>query len=111
MDLWALEKILTTFCQRLNFGVKQEIIPLTEISGVKKVRARILWNAGFRTIRQVAIANPEDMCKNVNFGPFTKGIVKKIIKAAQELLEKQAKELRETANELLNFSNENKIDN
>jgi len=100
---WHLAELLSTYCKRLNFGVKPEILPLTEIPGVKKIRARALWNAGFRTVRQIAIASPEEIYRTTNLGPHGFGVAKKIVRAARELLEKKAKELRETAEEMLNL--------
>lgn len=82
---------------------------------MKKARARALWNAGFRTPKQIANASPEQLIKATkNLGPFAEGyfhsiktfhssfrVARKIIRSAKELLEKKAKELRETAEEML----------
>jgi hypothetical protein len=57
-------------------------------------------------VRQVAIANPEDIVKHTKYlGPasFAEGVARTIIRNARELLEKKAKELRETAEEMLQF--------
>lgn len=97
---------------------------------MKKARARVLWNAGdssltqcmksansetlqctgFRTVRQIAIANPEDIVKHTKYlghASFVEGVARNIIRNARELLEKKAKELRETAEEMLQFEAEN----
>ncbi len=38
LNYWALGVLLSAFCKRLDFGCREEIIPLTEIKGVKKAR-------------------------------------------------------------------------
>lgn len=122
MDYWALSLLIEKYCQRLNFGVKEEIIPLTEIKGVKRFRARALYNAGLRTVRAVAAATPEELLQATShLGPFSERFInhlginllknlfhkkqnsaaRNIIRNAKELLEQKAKELREKAEELL----------
>ncbi|PRP88310.1 hypothetical protein PROFUN_03419 [Planoprotostelium fungivorum] len=102
MDYWALAEVISTYCKRINVGTKMELVPLTEIAGVKRARARALWNGGFRTVRQIALATPEELMKAVRAGPYAgEGISKMIIRSAKELLEKKARELREQAEELL----------
>jgi replicative superfamily II helicase len=55
---WAdLEMLLTNMRKRLNSGVKADLLPLVEIPGVKKARARALWNGGFRSVQAVANAD------------------------------------------------------
>jgi len=94
------------YCKRLTFGVKPEIVPLTEIPGVKQARARALWNGGFRTVKQVALASAKDIARSTNLGSFgnNERTAQRIIRAAKELLERKAKELRETAEEMLSSS-------
>eukprot|EP01119_Soliformovum_irregulare_P015105 TRINITY_DN4206_c0_g1_i1.p1 TRINITY_DN4206_c0_g1~~TRINITY_DN4206_c0_g1_i1.p1 ORF type:complete len:645 (+),score=185.99 TRINITY_DN4206_c0_g1_i1:1315-3249(+) len=103
MDYWSISMLLSQYVQRLNFGVKQEILPLTEIRGVKKGRARVLWNAGFHTVRQIALADVKELSKVKNLGPFPERTAGSIIRQARELLERKAQELRETADEMLNL--------
>jgi len=97
LDYWALGILITAFCKRLYFGCKEEIIPLTEIKGVKKARARTLYNAGYRSVRAIAQATPEELMRAVQLGPYADGAARNIIRNARELLEKTAQELRETA--------------
>jgi len=102
VDYWALGLLLSAYCKRLNFGCKEELLPLTEIKGVKKARARSLYNAGYRSIRSVSQATPEELVRAVNLGPYyADSTARKIIRNAKELLELKAKELREAAEEML----------
>ena len=41
----------------MHFGVKKEIVALAEIKGVKPYRARLLYEAKFRTVKDVALAD------------------------------------------------------
>ncbi len=51
-----------------------------------QARAKALWRAGYRTVQKVATALPEDLARNVQFGPYAQGVAYKIIGAAQALL-------------------------
>lgn len=46
MDWWELAVLLEKYIERLNYGVREEVLPLLEIPGVKQFRARSLYNAG-----------------------------------------------------------------
>ncbi len=47
--------------ERVRHGVKPELLQLCSIEGVGRVRARILYNAGFRTVEEVARAPLEKL--------------------------------------------------
>lgn len=49
-----LEALIQKFQVRVWFGVRQEIVALTEIPYVKGARARLLYKAGLRTPEAVA---------------------------------------------------------
>ncbi|KAF2076111.1 hypothetical protein CYY_002573 [Polysphondylium violaceum] len=101
MNWNALELLVGLYIQRLDKGVKQEITPLVEIPGVKQQRARLLWNAGFKTVKSIASATPEQIAKSIKMGKFAEQAARKLIKEAKDLLERKSEELREKANELL----------
>ena len=99
---WDLEAVLGCYVKRLNWGVLPEIVPLTEVCGIGRSRARALWNAGFRTVRAIASAKPEDIVKHVpHLGPFKDRAARLVIKGARGLLERQARELQKQAEEIL----------
>ena len=45
--------------QRVNYGVKPELLELTQLEGVGRVRARSLYNAGFVTLKSLRQASLE----------------------------------------------------
>ncbi len=71
---------------RVRYGVRTELVELVQIEGVGRARARALYDAGFRTIQDIANANPREISRKV------KGIgdklAKIIVESAKELLKK-----------------------
>ena len=65
MGWWSLEALFTSFVKRLGYGVKPDLLPLMELQGVQPSRARLLWNAGFRDPKALAVADPEDVLRKV----------------------------------------------
>jgi len=47
--------------ERVAKGVKAELIPLVRLEGIGRVRARIIFNAGFRTLEDLRKASIEDL--------------------------------------------------
>lgn len=93
MEWSALEAVLNTFVERLNLGIKAEIIPLTEISGVGRSRARALWNAGFKSVEAIARTSVDDLRRHVHLGPFDERAATMIVQGAINLLKRRAKEI------------------
>jgi hypothetical protein len=91
------------------------------VKGIKKSRARALWNYGFRTVRAIAQATPEEIAKALgNSVPPNKAplpyipiakcnnlsrVARKLINSANDLLKLKAEELRETAAKMLSDMN------
>lgn len=117
-----------------------ELIPLTEVKGIGKARgiknkimnfilniftvARALWNYGFRTVRAISQASPEDIAKALgnsippNKAPlpyaivlkyflltFKYSVARKLINSANDLLQSKAEEMREAAAKMLSDMN------
>ena len=100
MGWWDLELLLSGYVKRLNLGVKPDVLPLTEISGVGRARARALYNSGFRTVADVAMATPEVLAQYAQLGPFSAGVARKIVTNAKILLTKQARNMRKQVSEM-----------
>eukprot|EP00668_Euglena_longa_P012684 GGOE01015155.1.p1 GENE.GGOE01015155.1~~GGOE01015155.1.p1 ORF type:complete len:1052 (+),score=236.16 GGOE01015155.1:75-3230(+) len=106
MGWYSLERVLAGYVKRLGFGVKPDLVPLTEIKGVQAARARALWNAGFRQVKDIAKVDVETLllrlrlkCKSTRM--LSRRAAQQIIGSARALLQAQAKELQEEAKELL----------
>jgi len=61
--------------KRVQSGIKSELVPLTRLDGVGRVRARSLYSAGFTTLKSVKEATIEQLAAVEKIGP---GIAKKI---------------------------------
>lgn len=100
MEWSALEAVLNTFVERLNLGIKAEIIPLTEISGVGRSRARALWNAGFKSVEAIARTSVDDLRRHVHLGPFDERAATMIVQGAINMLKRKAAEMAKQAESL-----------
>lgn len=76
-----------------------ELIPLMELPSVRKGRARQLHKAGFRSIMDVACADPKELAEKV--GPISRRQARQIVDAAKLLLLKKAEDLQEQAEQVL----------
>jgi len=57
--------------QRIKRGVREELLQLTAIPGIGRVRARLLYNHGYKTIYDLAKADPRKLEKIPGIGPST----------------------------------------
>jgi helicase len=55
--------------ERVEKGVKKELLPIVKLEGVGRVRGRILYNAGYKTIDDVKMAKLEDLVNLPLIGP------------------------------------------
>jgi len=53
---------------RVRNGIKEELIDLVRIRGVGRVRARALFSRGLRTVKDVALADPQTLASLPGFG-------------------------------------------
>jgi len=54
--------------RRVKYGIKEELIPLISLEGIGRVRARALYNAGFKDIRSIESASVEKLAKVQKIG-------------------------------------------
>jgi helicase len=88
---------LAELMERIEKGVKAELIPLARLEGVGRVRARILYNAGLRTIEDLRRAPISKLMELPLIGPK---IAKKIKEQIGGTVSREEwRKLSETANE------------
>jgi helicase len=54
---------------RIEKGVKKELLSLVKLEGVGRVRARIMYNAGYKTVEDIKHAPIEDLINLPLIGP------------------------------------------
>lgn len=54
---------------RVKHGIKQELLELIKLEGIGRVRARILYNAGYTSIEKLKTATKKDLERLPNIGP------------------------------------------
>ncbi len=57
------EKALSPLRTRVVYGVREELLPLVTLSGIGRVRARSLYNAGYRGVRDIREATVEELAR------------------------------------------------
>jgi helicase len=58
-----VQKVLLPLQQRVLYGVKQELLPLVGLKGIGRVRARNLFNAGYKGPKEIRAADVEALEK------------------------------------------------
>lgn len=61
IGLPALDILISKFHGRVLHGIKEDLISLTTIRGVKGFTARLLYTSGLHSVEEVASAEPEDI--------------------------------------------------
>ncbi|MEM1724468.1 MAG: DEAD/DEAH box helicase [Thermoplasmata archaeon] len=59
---------IETLWKRIKYGVKEELIDLVSLTGIGRVRARTLFNFGYKTLESIADADPEKLSKIPGIG-------------------------------------------
>ncbi|NPA22933.1 MAG: DEAD/DEAH box helicase [Crenarchaeota archaeon] len=71
---------------RVRYGVRSELVELVQLEGVGRARARALYEAGYRTIEDVARADPREISRRVK--GIGERLAKIIVESARELLKR-----------------------
>ncbi|XP_060082529.1 helicase POLQ-like [Ylistrum balloti] len=98
-ELWPYQDLFGNFVQRLAYCVSSELIPLMEIPGVKLGRAKQMFNVGYRTLSQVANAEPDNLVKKIK--PIPRKTAQQIVTAAKMLLNEKAEALWQEVEDLV----------
>jgi len=65
----ALAPRLHVLMTRVRHGVREELLPLVSLKGVGRVRARLLYKAGFRSLEDLRRASIRELTKVPQIGP------------------------------------------
>lgn len=60
---------LDTLSTRVSYGIKEELLDLVRVRGIGRVRARILYENGIKTVKELASADPAKLANLRSFGP------------------------------------------
>nr|XP_045595489.1 helicase POLQ-like [Procambarus clarkii] len=98
-ELWAFRDLLANFARQISGCCSAELLPLLDLPAVKQGRARMLYNAGYHTLQDVANSEPHDLVNSVEHLPHR--IAVQIINSAKMLLIERAETLQGEAEEVL----------
>jgi helicase len=75
-----ISKELGILVERVKEGVKEELLELVKIPNIGRVKARILYNAGFRSLEKLKEAKEIDIIKLPGIGKETYNSIKEYLK-------------------------------
>lgn len=102
-EFWCFKVLLEEMSQRLSHCCSVELLPLMELPAVKIGRARQLYNAGYRSLRDVAGAEATRLIREVDHMP--RKVAYQIVAAAKLQLIQKAEALRDEASDYLDGLN------
>ncbi|XP_039964616.1 helicase POLQ-like [Bactrocera tryoni] len=97
-DFWCYKALFERILVKLDRCGTMELEPLLDLPAVKINRAKQLYNAGFKTVEDIAKCKPIDLVRSVEHMPMK--IAKEIISAAKIILMKKLDYLEEEAEAL-----------
>lgn len=78
--VFGLKNLLRPFSMlrlRMTYGVKEELLELISLKGIGRIRARSLYNAGFRTREHIKRSSLHDLARVSGIGPLIAESIKK----------------------------------
>jgi helicase len=84
-------KKLEVLSARVSHGIKEELLDLVRVRGVGRVRARILYDHGIKTVEELASTDPSKIANLKSFGPK---VASNVVEEARKLVGSR-RELRE----------------
>ncbi len=66
--------------QRVRYGIKEELLELVGLRGIGRVRARSLFNAGYRRLGDLERASASELARVEHIGPETAKSIKRQVK-------------------------------
>jgi helicase len=71
---------ISTLRKMVKYGIKEELIPLIMLEGVGRVRARALYNAGFKDMRSIESASEQKLAAVQKIGAALAKKIKEQVK-------------------------------
>uniref|UniRef100_A0A183J3E6 PCI domain-containing protein n=1 Tax=Soboliphyme baturini TaxID=241478 RepID=A0A183J3E6_9BILA len=103
-ELWALKSLLPDFVKQVAYCTHSELIPLMEISGVKKGRAVQLFKNGFTSVNAVANSSVSTLVRSIQH--LSRAQAKQIIDSAKMIMHEKIEILLEQAESMLGAKND-----
>jgi len=75
---------LEVLSARVSHGIKEELLDLVRVRGIGRVRARVLYDHGIKTVEELASTDPSKIANLKSFGPK---IANNIVEEARKLVE------------------------
>ena len=72
---------------RVQYGVKEELLELVSLHGIGRVRARALYQQGWKTLRDLQKADPNELARIPSIGP---SVAKRIKEQVGEIIDVKA---------------------
>lgn len=82
-------KELIVLRERIKHGVKAELIELTSIKGIGRVRARALFSSGFRSLADIARASEKELAAVPGIGHALARKLKEAVSSGELVIEQQ----------------------
>ncbi|KAF8770621.1 Helicase POLQ-like like protein [Argiope bruennichi] len=98
-EFWAYQQLLPDFVKQLSYCVTMELLPLMELPAVKRGRAKQFYTAGYKTLTDIAKANPRELMEKIVHLPYK--IANQIVSAAKMIIMEKAEALHEEAELLM----------
>jgi helicase len=91
---------LSILSKRIAHGVKEELLELVALKGIGRVRARKLYEHGYRSIYDLAVADEKELLRIPGFGPALVKAIKQQLKSPVESQEEVEEERLEEAEQI-----------
>ncbi|XP_037087624.1 helicase POLQ-like [Pollicipes pollicipes] len=98
-EFWPFVQLLDVFNRKLATGCAAELAQLMELPAVKQGRARALFAAGYKSLSDVANADPEALVRTLDHLP--RRVARQMVDSAKMLVLEKAEALQEEAEFML----------
>jgi len=108
LKLQSHVKKLKKLMLRVEYGCKEELLQIVQLKGVGRVRARMLYNAGYRTIEDLKRATPEELLRVPSIGvQIVKRIKEQLGEPISESEEKKLRSREKEQKRIIDYLNYN----